>query len=212
MLYLYIDESGDLGFDFLAKTPSEYFTITVLAVQGVENNRSLINAVKKTLKRKLPKEQAEMKGVKDSKEVKMYFYKQVSVIPFEIYSVTLNKRCVYDSLAKQKDRVYNFITRTVLDKIPFEDALPRIQLIIDKSKSKEEIVEFNEYIIHHIKGRIDPLVPLEIYHFPSNENFGLQAVDSFSWGIFRKYEKKDFEWFNVFKEKIIDDTVYLPDK
>ncbi|MBF0473146.1 MAG: DUF3800 domain-containing protein [Nitrospirae bacterium] len=212
MLYLYIDESGDLGFDFFAKNPSNYFTITVLTVQGVENNRRLINAVKKTLKRKLPKRQVEMKGAKDSIRVKEYFYKQVSDIPFDIYSVTLNKRRVYDSLTKQKDRVYNFITRTVLDEIPFENALLRIQVIIDKSKSKKEIVEFNDYIIRHIKGRIDPIVPLEIYHYTSHENFGLQAVDAFSWGIFRKYEKHDYEWFNIFKRKIRYDTIYLPEK
>jgi len=119
---------------------------------------------------------------------------------------------VYDRLAKQKDRVYNFIARNVLEKIPVENAATRIQVIIDRSKSKKEIRDFNEYIIRHIKGRIDPLVPLDIYHWTSHENLGLQAVDSFSWGIFRKYEKKDYEWFNVFKGNVRYDAVYLPEK
>lgn len=212
MLYLYLDESGDLGFDFFAKKPSRFFTVTVLTVSGIENNRRLINAVKKTIKRKLPKEQTEMKGVKDSIEVKKYFYRQASAIPFDIYSITLNKRRVYDSLVKQKDRVYNFIARNVLDRIPVESASTRIEVIIDKSKSKKEIREFNKYIIRHIKGRIDPRVPLDIYHWTSHENLGLQAVDTFSWGIFRKYEKKDYEWFNIFKGKVNYDSVYLPEK
>ena len=212
MLYLYLDESGDLGFDFFSKKPSKFFTVTVVTVNGTENNRRLINAVKKTIKRKLPDRQAEMKGAKDSIGVKEYFYKQVSIIPFDVYSVTLNKQRVYDSLAKQKDRVYNFIARNVLEKIPVENAATRIQVIIDRSKSKKEIREFNEYIIRHIKGRIDPLVPLDIYHWTSHENLGLQAVDAFSWGIFRKYEKRDYEWFNLFKENVRYDTVYLPEK
>ncbi|MEK6700308.1 MAG: hypothetical protein AABZ10_14850 [Nitrospirota bacterium] len=38
MLYLYLDESGDLGFDFFAKKPSKYFTVTVLAVSGKAEN------------------------------------------------------------------------------------------------------------------------------------------------------------------------------
>jgi len=212
MLYLYLDESGDLGFDFFSKKPSKFFTVTVVTVNGTENNRRLINAVKKTIKRKLPDRQAEMKGAKDSIGVKEYFYKQVSIIPFDVYSVTLNKQRVYDRLAKQKDRVYNFIARNVLEKIPVENAATRIQVIIDRSKSKKEIRDFNEYIIRHIKGRIDPLVPLDIYHWTSHENLGLQAVDSFSWGIFRKYEKKDYEWFNVFKGNVRYDAVYLPEK
>ena len=212
MWYLYLDESGDLGFDFFAKKPSKFFTVTVLTVNGIENNKRLMSAVKRTIKRKLPHKQAEMKGAKDSIKVKEYFYSQVSTIPFDIYSVTLNKRRVYDSLAKQKDRVYNFIARNVLDKIPVENATTRIEVIVDKSKSKTEIREFNEYLIRHIKGRIDPRIPLDIYHWTSHENMGIQAVDTFSWGIFRKYEKKDYKWFNIFKGKVRYDTIYLPEK
>ena len=43
MWYLYLDESGDLGFDFVTKRPSNFFTVTVLLGQGVENNRALIH-------------------------------------------------------------------------------------------------------------------------------------------------------------------------
>lgn len=212
MLYLYLDESGDLGFDFFSKKPSRFFTVTILMVNGVENNRRLINAVKKTIRRKLPREQAELKGAKDSLAVKAYFYKQAADIPFEIYTIALNKRRVYDNLAKQKDRVYNFIARNVFEKIPIENASTRIEVIIDRSKNQKEIVEFNEYIIRHVKGRIDPRIPLDIYHWTSHENMGLQAVDSFSWGMFRKYEKKDCEWFDIFKGKVRYDSVYLPEK
>lgn len=48
MLYLYLDESGDLGFDFVNKKPSKFFTVTILAIRGPENNRLLIKAVKKS--------------------------------------------------------------------------------------------------------------------------------------------------------------------
>jgi len=119
---------------------------------------------------------------------------------------------VYKSLAKQKDRVYNFIARNVLDRIPIEGASSRIELLIDRSKSKKEIREFNEYIIGQMKGRIDPRVPLDVYHRTSHENLGLQAADLFSWGIFRKYEKNDEEWFTIFKTKVKYDSLYLLEK
>jgi len=151
MLYLYLDESGDLGFDFFAKKPSSFFTITILAVKGVENNRALLKAVKKTVRSKLPRKQVELKGTKDSIRAKKYFYEQVSAIPFGIYSISLNKRRVYDDLAKQKDKVYNFVAKNVLDRIPVEDASARVEVIIDKSKSKKEIMEFNKYIISNVR-------------------------------------------------------------
>lgn len=212
MLYLYLDESGDLGFDFFGKKPSKFFTIAVLAVRGVGNNRRIINAVKKTLKRKLKNEDAELKGTKTKIEVKNYFYRQAAAVSFQIYSLTLNKRRVYESLTQRKDRVYNYIAKNVLDAIPVEDASQRIQLIIDRSKSKREVKDFNQYIIRHLQGRLEPRVPLDIYHWTSHENLGLQAADLFSWGIFRKYEKKDASWFHVFESKVARDSVYLPEQ
>ena len=41
MLYLFLDESGDLGFDFVQKKPSNYFVIAILTVKG-SNNRKLV--------------------------------------------------------------------------------------------------------------------------------------------------------------------------
>lgn len=210
MWYLYLDESGDLGFDFFARKPSRFFTVCILALQGVDNNRRLLSAVKKTCRRKLSRSRpVELKGAHTSLAVKRYFYDQVATIPLEIYALTLNKRRVYDELAARKDRVYNFIARNVLDRLPIDQAASRIEFIIDRSKSKREIEDFNGYITRQIEGRIDPKVPLSIYHHRSNENVGLQAVDLFAWGIFRKYERDDTAWFDVFREKVRYDDRYL---
>jgi hypothetical protein len=142
MLFLYLDESGDLGFDFVNKKPSKYFVVTILAVRGHEANRLLINGVKKTLKRKLnPKGKqkrivSELKGTKTLFEIKNYFFRQVKGIDFDIYALVLNKRRVYENLIREKSRVYNFVARTVLDRIPLGNAALRVELTIDKSDPK----------------------------------------------------------------------------
>ena len=211
MLYLYLDESGDLGFDFFTKKPSKYFTITVMLVKGVDDRKQIAKAVKRTIKNKLKKTTSfELKGTKQSINIKKYFYRHVESVDFELYALTLNKRRVYDYLHQRKDRVYNFIARNVLDVIPFSNASVRVSFIIDKSKSKKEIKEFNNYIIRQLEGKIDPFIPIYIDHHLSHEDLPLQAVDLFSWGIFRKYERNDTEWYEIFKEKVIYDNVYLP--
>lgn len=210
MLFLYLDESGDLGFDFFSKKPSKFFTVTVMLVQGAENRKQIAKAVKRTLRNKFPKQKTELKGSKQSIEIKRYFYRHIETVPFELYAMTLNKRRVYDRLSQRKDRVYNFITRKVLDVIPFANASMRVSLVIDRSKSKKEISEFNDYLIRQLSGKIEPRIPLDIDHHLSHEDLPLQAVDLFSWGIFRKYEKNDMEWFDVFKNKIRYDDLYLP--
>ncbi len=208
MWYLYLDESGDLGFDFVHKKPSNFFTVTILVVKGIEHNRVLINAVKKTVERKLnPRGKRhrivpELKGHGATIAVKEYFYKQVAVIPFNLFAVTLDKRQAIDKFTEEKHRIYNYISRLVLDAIPFEDAQTRVKLIIDKSKNVPQIQEFNASVINQLLGRLHPQIPVDIEHLSSVENYGLQAVDIFSWGIFRKYELQDFEWFDIFKERV----------
>lgn len=214
MWWLYLDESGDLGFDFVNKRPSRFFTICVLAIRDRKAFIRINNAVGKTLSRKLRKPKKsktyELKGTNTSLDVKRYFYRQIKDADFGIYAVTLNKLRIYERLRLEKERVYNWIARLALDKIPLERAASRVQLVLDKSKAKPEIADFNRYITAQLKSRLDPRVPLDVDHLRSHDDRVLQAVDMFAWGIFRKYERRDEAWYAVFQSKIRSDTVYLP--
>ncbi len=79
----------------------------------------------------------------------------------------------------------------------------------DRSSSKREIADFNGYVARQLQGRLDPRVPLDMYHHRSTENLGLQAADLFSWGTFRKHERNDAAWFDVFRSKVRHDGHYL---
>jgi hypothetical protein len=180
----------------------------------VENNKALLNGVRKTIARKLnPSSKRhrvvqELKGYETSIAVKEYFYKQLAAIPFSLFSVTLNKRQTFDKSAEEKHRIYNYIARRVLDAIPLENAQTRVKLIIDKSKNKAQILEFNSSVISQLMGRLNPQIPVEIDHLSSIENYGLQAADVFSWGIFRKYEHQDVEWLDMFSGRVRHDNEY----
>ena len=214
MWYLYLDESGDLGFDFVSKKPSKFFTITILAVSSYDSNRKLIKAVKTTLRRKFKKgDVLELKGSnnKVNLQIKKYLYKQLEDVKFGLYSITLNKKRVYEQLTKEKSRVYNWVAKKVLDQIPFEkNNGDRVELVIDKSMSKPEIAEFNSYISRQLEARLNPKTPLDIYHWLSHESYGLQAADVFCWGIFQKYERSKTDWYDIYAEdKIQFDEQYL---
>jgi len=210
MWWLYLDESGDLGFDFITKKPSNFFTIAILLVEGHENNRALSNATQTTIRRKLSKRpHAELKGSHTDLAVKRYWFQRVQPIPFQVYALTLNKRRVYPELQGRKDRLYNYVARQVMDRLPIEQAQTRVQLVADRCKSKKEIADFNGYLFTQLQGRLNPKVPLDFSHLASHASSGLQAVDLFAWGIFRKYEKGDREWLDVFGEKVKCEERYL---
>jgi len=212
MLYLYLDESGDLGFDFVNKKPSVHFTIAVLAVKGHDNNRAIAAAVRMTIRRKLrplrAKDSPEIKGHSSQIEVKRYFYRKVADTDFRVYSITFNKRRAFKYLAEDKERLYNYISRLVLEKVDLAGSKVRVILTVDKSKTMPGIRDFNALILAHLKSRLDPHIPLEITHRSSHEAPQLQAVDLFAWGIFRRYERQDEEWRREFSGKIVFDGFY----
>lgn len=214
MWYLYLDESGDLGFDFVNKKPSKFFTVTILALTGKDNDKQLIKEANVTLRRKLnpPNKRkrliTELKGNGTTIEVKKYLYQRIKDVDFSIYSINLEKRGSLNEMIENKARVYNYISHLLLQKIPFDNANTNVNLIIDKSKSKKEIAEFNEFIRTQIEARINPRVSLYINHAISHQFKGLQIADVFSWGIFRKYEKNDTEWYDYFSEKIACEEIY----
>lgn len=82
-------------------------------------------------------------------------------------------------------------------------------MTLDKSKDQKGIKEFNQYLLLQLQGLIPINIPLEIYHVASSESRGIQAVDLFSWGIFRKYERNDMAWYEMFGKNIKFEDVYL---
>ncbi len=216
MLFAYLDESGDLGFDFVNRKPSRYFTVCVLAVKGAENDRALSKVVQAVLRRKVfPKYRSgnlELKGSLIPIETKKYFFRKLSSVHFSLHFVTLDKRTACAGLFAEKERLYNYIARLALEKVNFSDAAVRVIMTVDKLKPRQGVRAFNTYVLQHLKARIDPLVPLDIFHMASQESPGLQATDMFSWGVFRKYERGDTDWYSVFRGKITSESVYRPEK
>ena len=215
MWYLCLDESGDLGFDFVNKKPSKYFTVCLLATSDTRVYETIQRAIRRTLRAKVNKGgrakhlKHEIKATHTTLEAKQYFYRRIAKLHFGIYALTLNKRRVFERLTREKERVYNFVTRLVLDQIPFERAQDRVHLLIDRSKGKAEIADFNQYVIRSLQGRLNPQIPLNIHHIDSCEDPALQAADLFAWGVFRSYEAKDSAWLEVFRDKVRLNQMYL---
>ena len=217
-MIIYLDESGDLGFDFNTKRPSKKFVITILVCGRSARTKGFKTAVDRTLRNKLNRKKIggrivqELKGTGTTLPIKKYFYRHAPQGGWKLYAVALNKQRVYEYLqTKQgKKKLYNYIARFLLQKIDLSQAGPAVTLVVDKSKNKDEIADFNEYVSNQLEALLLLDVPLNIYHERSQENAGLQAVDLFCWGIYRKYEHGDRAWYDVFGEKIMFETEYLP--
>ncbi len=110
---------------------------------------------------------------------------------------------------KGRNKLYNFLARFLIEKLPLRETFVNARLIVDRSKNKDDIKDFNQYLKNQIEALLPLNIGLSIEHLTSQENTGLQAVDLFCWGIARKYEHSDIEWYDVFKHKIRFETEYL---
>lgn len=213
-MIIYLDESGDLGFDFSKRKTSRKFVITVLVCDSAEAIQGFRKAVRRSLKNKLNAKRNltnELKGTNTTLAIKKYFFRQLTPDEWRIYSVILNKNRVYDNLrTKQgKKKLYNFLARFVLEKIDLTKAGNAVNLVVDRSKTSDEIRDFNSYVENQLQGLLPLDVPLFITHELSCNNPGLQAVDLFCWGMFRKYEMNDMGWYRIFREAITYEGEYL---
>lgn len=217
-MHIYLDESGDLGFDFTKQGTSRFFVITLLIVHSNDVNRRILKMVERTIKDKVNRHKKgknialELKGSNTDIKVKEYFYRHIKDEQFEIFALILNKARVIKDLREKKEKLYNYASRLLLEKCHFHKAENRIILTVDKRKNKEDMKDFNNYLFVQLRELIPLKVPFEQYAETSYAHKGLQAVDVFCWGIYRKYEKRDLEWYNYFKNKIRREIVYLPEK
>lgn len=214
-LSIYLDESGDLGFDFYNKNPSDYFVITVLVSKNFSAFKS---AVRKTLKNKINHKKKkrivrELKGADTTLEIKKYFYRLLNNSEdWFLHSIILDKhRLVRDGqMIANKERLYNILSKIVLEGIDGLNHSNLIQLYIDRSKTTQEIQIFDKYIKSNLEINMPIETKLNIEHLNSEKNAGLQAVDIFCYGIARKYELGDAGWYDLFKDQIKREVIYRP--
>lgn len=219
-MFIYLDESGDLGFDFDKAKTSRYFVITLLVCRDKSTQDVFRRAVSRTLKNKLNRSKSktrpvqELKGTATTLAVKQYFYRQLPEDGWDIYSVTLNKARVDDHLRTRtgKKKLYNFLARFILEKVKFPEEAPRVSLVVDRCKNKEEIKDFNQYLANQLEALLPLNTKLDIDHLASHESAGLQSVDMFCWGIARKDDSGEGEWYRVYRGKVRFETIYLPQK
>ncbi|STX81324.1 Uncharacterised protein [Legionella busanensis] len=80
-----------------------------------------------------------------------------------------------------------------------------IQLIVDKCKGKREQSAFDCFLRTKLESKLPLNVSLNILHELSHNNFGLQAVDLFCYGIVLKHALSDLGWHEAFSSRIIEE-------
>jgi hypothetical protein len=207
-MYIFADESGDLGFNFNKIGTSRYFIISLLICSDEESANEIRRAIKRTLITKINrgknrKFSNELKGACISYNVKRYLYNQLIMIKnWELYSLIVNKHTFKQpKYIKTKAHLYDFFMGCLFDKINYNKLKSKLVITVDRCKTPQEIYNFNNHITGIIYPKLKIKPTLTINHELSYNEKVLQAIDLFCNGIYKKYENQDTEWYNSFKKK-----------
>jgi len=211
MTYIFLDESGDLGFNFRKTRTTKYFVITFLFTL---NKRPIEKCVKNVYGglRKKYKKVGILHAHVEEPVTKRRLLKLLSEKECTIMTIYLNKRRVYTKLQEEKAVLYNYVANILLDRICSKRIVPiekKIEFIASKRETNKFLNEnFKNYLNNQMKNRYK--AKIEIYIKTPSDEKSLQAVDFVSWAIFRKYEYGDDSYYNLIRNKIVEENPLFP--
>ncbi|MGI9027271.1 MAG: DUF3800 domain-containing protein [Candidatus Saccharimonadales bacterium] len=213
MSYIFLDESGDLGFDFTKKKTSRYFMVTFLFV---EHKRPVAKLVKKLFsrfsKQQIRSHHGTLHAHKETPRTRQKLLSGLAEKEVSILVVYLDKQKVYTKLQDEKQVLYNYVTNILLDRIMTRKLVPtnqKITLVASRRETNKFLNEnFKSYLSNQVLGnhKLKLEVDIKIPH----EDKCLQIADMASWAIFRKWEHRDASYYSLIKDKIVEENPLFP--
>jgi len=213
MAHIFLDESGDLGFDFKKKGTSKFFVVTLLFLS--DGTSAIEKAVKKThaeLAKKRKRRVGVLHAVNERPITRQRLLKRIAEKDCAVMTIYLNKKKVFTRLQDEKQVIYNYVTNILLDRIFTKKIVPPdkpIELIASRRETNKFLNEnFKDYLTKQVRNNHRGNIKISIK--TSDREKGLQAVDFLSWSLFRKYEKGDDSYYNLFKSKVVEESPLFP--
>lgn len=213
MPYIFLDESGDLGFNFKKKGTSRFFIVTILFV---ENSKKPIEKIVKCAHHELAKKYKRRIGVlhavNEKPVTRRRLLKRLANKECAVMSIYLNKQKVLTRLQDEKQILYNYVANILLDRVYNKKIIPcnkPIELIASRRETNKFLNEnFKDYLSRQVKNKHNVAIKITI-RTPAEEKL-LQAVDFLSWSFFRKYEKDDTSYYKIYRKIISEENALFP--
>ena len=201
MTYIYIDESGDLGFDFSKPGTSRHFIITFLIVSNKRNVSSLVKKVFLSLPAATKRKNSGVLHAHHEKSTTIKLLlnglKEKNV---KITTIHLDKSKL--SIVHNSNELYNNMVITLLEKLCSEKIIEKnekVSLIASRRYTSKSLNEhFSKYIISEI-----PCFEINVSIVKPSDDKCLQAVDFVSWAFGQKYERKNCTYVSILKNNVL---------
>lgn len=207
MGYIFMDESGDLGFDFSKAKTSRYFVMTCLFAEQKQPIEKIVKKVFQTFaKTELHHHSGVLHCYKEHPRVRHAVLNRLNEKDISILTIYLKKSKVYTRLHDQKHIVYNYITNILLDRI-VSKKLISLDSPIEFIASRRESNKFlNENFTSYVERQVQRKANISVRIATPQQEKCLQVVDFACWSVFRKYEHQDESYYNLFKRRVVEEN------
>ena len=201
-MYVYLDESGDLGF---GQEGSRYFTIAFVVMADPIPFRRCVKEVK--IKYHIPRN-VELKGNTTRENIKTDLLNRLAKLDIEIHAITVRKKNVDAKLCRDTNIFYNYVVGlSLVERILQEPQNSTVQINVDRRVvSITSGFKFNDYLRYKIwyeRERRD--INLEISHLDSHQTYAIQGIDIICNSIFRKYNSDSYRLSDIIQGKMKSD-------
>ncbi|MBI5325501.1 MAG: DUF3800 domain-containing protein [Ignavibacteriae bacterium] len=213
MPYIFLDESGDLGFDFSKKKTSKNFVITFLFLKSKSSVESIVKKIFRSFnKKELKRHSGVLHAFKETSATRKKLLSMLGEKDVSIISIYLNKRKVYTKMKDEKHVLYNYFANILLDRVFTKKLIPINQPIHLIASRRETNKFLNQNFKNYLESKFDSKhrVKLIIEIKNPSEEKCLQTVDFVCWAIFRQREHNDDTYYNIIKSKIVEESGLFP--
>jgi len=208
MSYIFVDESGDLGFDFKKKGTSKYFLISFLFVPSLKKRRisKIVSKVFLTLRKPKKRKSGILHAYNESSTIRFRLLNKLVEEDIKIMTICLDKEKVYTNIKTEENTLYSNITNILLNRIYTRKLIPQgeeIELVASRRATNKLL---NNNFKKYIESNKNNKLRIHVSIVSPERDKCLQAVDFISWSIYRKYKDGDYSYYNVIKNKIFEEN------
>ena len=202
MVFIFMDESGDLGFDFTKQKTSAYFIITFLLLI---HKRPAEKIIKHFFRKLSLKKRKSKKGClhshKENHQTRIDILSELLNKELKIISIILDKKISHKNSYRKKHSLYNIVTVELLNKAYDKKLIDRerkVNLIASRRETNKYLNEGFKILVENLNITVEIKTP--------SEEKCLQLVDFVSWAIFRQHEFGDNRYYDLIKN-IIEEEI-----
>ncbi len=140
MAFIFMDESGDLGFDFEKSGTTKHFLITFLFTKNKRPIEKCVKKVHRGLQKKLKWKRTVLHAYHENPVTRLRLLRCLAEKDAHIVTIALNKRKVYTRLQEEKAVLYNYVTNILLDRIVTKKLIPtesKVELVASKRETNK---------------------------------------------------------------------------